>query len=66
MEYGLLFLNKVVLEGLAQDVRDVTAAHRQFIPEEHPVVRQRDFPRQRHLTAADQPDIGYRVMRGAR
>jgi hypothetical protein len=38
---------------------------RQFIQEEHAVVRQRHLARHRDLAAIDQAYIGDRVMRGA-
>jgi hypothetical protein len=46
-----------LLQRLAQDLQHVAAARRQVIQKEHAVVCQRHFPRQRHVAAADQPDI---------
>jgi hypothetical protein len=46
-----------LLEGLPQDLQDVAAELRQFIQEEHSVVRERDLARHRDLTPADQPHV---------
>jgi hypothetical protein len=54
-----------LLEGRAQPLQDVAAALRQFVHKQNRVVRLRHVARQRHLPAADQPDIGEGVMRGA-
>jgi hypothetical protein len=58
MTCGSLYAYGTFLERLAQDLQDVPAKLRQLIEEEYPVVRQRDFPRNRHLAAADQPHVG--------
>jgi hypothetical protein len=54
------------LDGLAQDLQDVASELREFIENEHPMVRQRHFARQRHLAATDQPDIRDGVVGGAK
>jgi hypothetical protein len=48
-----------------EDLEDVAAELRQFVQKEDPVVRQRHFPRQRHLAAPDQAHLGDGVMGGA-
>jgi hypothetical protein len=63
---GRLYVCDTLLEGLAQHLQDVAAELRPFIEEEHPMVRQRHFSRQRHLAATDQADIGDRVMGGTK
>jgi hypothetical protein len=62
---GSLYLCDALREGLAQHLQDVAAALRQFIQQEHPMMRQRRSSRHRHLTPTDQPHIGARVMGGA-
>jgi hypothetical protein len=52
-----LYLYDTLLEGLPQDLQDVAAELRQFIQEEHPVVRERDLARHRDLTPADPPHV---------
>jgi hypothetical protein len=54
-----------LLKWLPQHFQDVAAELWSFIQKENPMVRQRDFTRQWHLAAPDQPHIGDRVMRGA-
>jgi hypothetical protein len=61
-----LYLCDTLLERLAQDFQDVAAELRQFIQQEHAVVRQRPLAGQRHLAPADQPHIRDGVMRGAK
>jgi hypothetical protein len=62
---GRLYVYAAVLEGLAEHLKDMAAALRQFIQEGHPVVRQRHFARRQHLAAADQPHIRDGMMWGA-
>jgi hypothetical protein len=57
MTCGRLYLYDTLLEGLPQDLQDVAAELRQFIQEEHSVVRERDLARHRDLTPADQPHV---------
>jgi hypothetical protein len=52
------------LEGLAQDLQAVAAELQQFIQKKHPMVRPRHLAGHRHVAAADQADIGDRVMGG--
>jgi hypothetical protein len=61
-----LYVDETLLQRLAQHPQDMAAALREFIQEEHTVVRQRHVPGHRHLATPNQPDIGNRVMRGAR
>jgi hypothetical protein len=63
IEYGLLFCSEVVLKRLAQDLQDVTAKLRPCIQQQHPMVRQRHLPRQRHLAAPDPLHSGDCLMR---
>jgi hypothetical protein len=60
-----LYSYDTLLEGLAQDFQHVACALGQFVQKEHAVVRQRHFPRPRHLAAADQADVREGVV-GAR
>ena len=62
---GRLYSCDTLLERLAQDFQHVAPALREFIQNEHPVVRQRHLAGQRHLAATDQPHIGDGVV-GAR
>jgi hypothetical protein len=56
----------ILLERLAQDLKDMPPALGPFIQEENAVVRPLHLARQWHLAPADQPDIGDGVMRGAK
>jgi hypothetical protein len=51
-----------LLEGLAQHPQDVAAEVREFIQQEHLMVRPRPFARPRHLAPTDQPHIRDRAM----
>jgi hypothetical protein len=57
-----LYLYETLLEGLAQDLEDMTAALGPFIENEHAVVGQRHLARHGHVAAADPPGVGNRVM----
>jgi hypothetical protein len=54
MTCGRLYSYETLLQRLTQDLQDVAAALRQFIQQEHAVVRLGYVARQRHLAAADQ------------
>jgi hypothetical protein len=60
-----LYSYDTLLEGLAQHLQDVATELREFIQQQHPVVRQGHLSWQWHLAAPDQPHIGDRVRRGA-
>ena len=59
-----LYVYETLLQRLASHLQDVAAALGQFIQEQHAIVCQRHLARHRHLTPADQPHVGDRVMRG--
>jgi hypothetical protein len=61
-----LYSYDTLLERLAQDLQDVAVELRQFIQQEHPVVRPRYVAGPRHLPPTDQPHIGDRVVGGAK
>jgi hypothetical protein len=54
---GRLYSKNTLLQGLAQDLEDVTPALRECIEAGHAVVRQRHLPQHQHVATADQPDI---------
>ena len=58
--------HRAFLERLAQHFQDVPAELRHLVEEEHALVRQADLTRPRRLTAADERDIGDRVVRRAK
>jgi hypothetical protein len=58
-----LYSYDTLLERLPQDLEDLAAALGQFIEKQHAIMGQRHVAGQRHLAAADQPDIGDRLMR---
>ncbi len=60
-----LYVWDTILQRLAQDLEDMPPALRQFIEEEHAVVRQRHLARRGDVPAADQPHIRDRLRRGA-
>jgi hypothetical protein len=59
-----LSVENTLLERLAQDLRDMAAARRPCLQEEHAVVREGHLAGHLHVAAADQPPIGDGVMRG--
>jgi hypothetical protein len=65
MTPATLYPGDTLLKRLAQDLQDVAAELRQLIQKEHPMVRQRDLARHRHLSATDQPGVRDGVV-GAR
>jgi hypothetical protein len=65
MTCGRLYFCDVLLERLAQDLRDVTPTLWEFTQKEHAVVCEWHLARPRHLAATDQPHSGDRVMGGA-
>jgi hypothetical protein len=61
-----LYSCETILEGLAQDFKDMAAALGQFIQEAHAIVGQRRVARHRHVTPTDQPCIRDRVVWGTK
>lgn len=59
------YCNPPVFEWLAQKIEQVSPEFGEFVEKEDPVVGEADFPRLRHVAAADQPGVGYAVMRRA-
>ena len=54
-----------VLEWLAQHLEHVALEFRELVEEEHAAVRERHLPRLRMRTAAQETDVGDRVVRSA-
>jgi hypothetical protein len=59
-----MYLQDIILEQPAQDLKDMAAALGPFIQEEHAMVHQRHLTRHRHVAPAKQPYIRDGVMRG--
>jgi hypothetical protein len=57
MTCGRLYVYDTLLEGLAQDLKDMAAELRQLIQKQHAMMGQGYLARQRHLPPTDQPDI---------
>jgi hypothetical protein len=52
-----LYIYDTLLKRPGQDLEDVAAELRQFVEKANPVVGEGDLARDRHLAAADQPDV---------
>jgi hypothetical protein len=59
-----LYLYDTILQRLAQGFEDMAAELRQFIQDEHPVLREGHLTRYRPVAAADQPPVREGVMGG--
>jgi hypothetical protein len=59
-----LSVEDTLFEWLAEHLEDMTPALREFVQEEHAMVRQRHLARPRDLAAADPPHIRDGMMRG--
>ena len=61
-----LYVYETIRERSSQDFEHMAPKFRQLIEEEHAMVGQRHFARQRHMAAADQSHIRDGVMGGAK